>query len=181
MRPEVHAAWRRQIEREVSKNFPEFVASTKRVRGEPRGILKYQWHPHPKLWCFIAFRGLDSEAFDALVGWSTRDRFPIADGQGFNTAQDLEDFDAASVIDWSLSFVPRNGAAHWNFWDPPNDVIDNPRAFADAYAQHFARSLSQEEANELIRPAVGRGIAEVRDFGLPYLRRRAAYEAEKQT
>lgn len=178
MRPEVHAAWRSQIEREVSKTFPQFVGLAKRVRGEPRGLLKYQWHPHPKLWCYIAFRPLDSEAFDALVGWSIRDRFPIADGRGATSPQDLENFDAESVIDWSLSFVPRSGAAHWNFWDPPSHVVDDPGAFADAYAKHFARSLSEEEANDLVRPAVNLGIAEVRDFGLPYLRRRAAYEAK---
>lgn len=177
MRPEVLAAWRSQIEREVNKNFPEFEAVTKRVRGEPRGLLKYQWHPHPRLWCYIAFRPLDSEAFDALVGWSVHDRFPIADAPGGSAPQDLENFDAPHILDWSLSFVPRIGTAHWSFWNPPSNAVDDPRAFAEAYAKHFSHSLSAEEANELVWPFVELGIAEVRDFGLPYLRRRAAYKA----
>jgi len=78
-----------------------------------------------------------------------------------------------------MSFVPRSGTAHWNFWNQPNDVIDDPRAFTEAYAKHFARSLSSGEANDLVRPIVDLGIAEVRDYGLPYLRRRADYEVKR--
>ncbi len=177
MRPAVYAAWKSQIELEVAKYFSDFEPSTKRVRGESRGTLKYEWHPYPNLWCYIAFRPLDSEAFDALVGWSVHDRFPIADGSG--QTQDLNDFESQSVMDWSLSFVPRSGTAHWNFWEPSSDIVDDPKLFSEAYMRHFSHSLTTEEASALVRPAIESGIAEVRDFGLPYLLRRVAYEAKK--
>ena len=166
--------------REAASRFPEFELSAKRARSEPRGLLKFQWHPHPELWCYIAFRPLDSEAFDALIGWSTRDRFPIADGPAGDAPQDLEDFDATHAIDWSLSFVPRAGTAHWDFWNPPEGTLDDPMAFATAYASHFERKLTAAEAEQLVRPAVSIGMAEVEDFGLPYLKRRAAYALTKQ-
>lgn len=177
MRKEIFDAWREEVESAVAQNFPEFHKLTKRVRGEPRGILKYQWHPSQDLWCYIAFRPLDSEGFDAMVGWSTSDRFPIADGAVGGGPQDLWDFDAPYAMTWSLNLVPRNGAAHWNFWDPPEEVVDDPAAFAREYAAHFLKVLMVEEARVLVRPAVERGIAEVRDYGIPYLRRRAAYRA----
>jgi hypothetical protein len=177
MRAEVLTAWRKQIEEAVRVQFPEFEPVTKRVRGEPRWMLKYIWHPRARLWCYIAFRPLNSEAFDALVGWSTSDRFPIADGPTGVAPQDIWNFDAPHVIDWSLTFVPRNGAAHWSFWNPSDAIRDNPTEFAKAYAAHFMRALSPQEADDLVRPAIELGIAEVRDYGIPYLQRRAAYGA----
>ncbi len=178
MRPEVLEAWKSNIQKNVAMHFPNFLPLIKRVRGEPRGILKFQWHPHPKLWCYIAFRPLDSEAFDAFVGWSTRDRFPIADQAPNERAQDPENFDAPSFIDWSLNLVPRSGTAHWNFWNPPDNAVEDAAAFADAYAKHFLRSLTEDESIDLVRHAVELGIKEVYEHGLPYLRRRAAYEKQ---
>jgi hypothetical protein len=176
MRPEVLEAWKSAIQKSVAMQFPNFLPLIKRVRGEPRGILKFQWHPHPNLWCYIAFRPLDSEAFDVLVGWSTQDRFPIADQGARERIHDPEDFAAPSFIDWSLNLVPRSGAAHWNFWNPSDDAVEDASAFADAYSKHFLRSLTEEEANDLVRHAVELGIKEVRNHGIPYLRRRIAYE-----
>lgn len=178
MRQEVCIAWREQIESAVAEEFPQFQRVTSRTRGEPRHLLKYRWHPHQKLWCFIAFRPLDSEAFDAFVGWSSSDRFPISDGA--TGAQDPEDFEAPHMLFWSSELVPRSGTAHWSFWNPPQSLIDDPAAFATAYAREFTKTLSPVEAADLVRPAVKAGIAEVREFGIPYLERRAKYEASKR-
>lgn len=178
MRTEVLDAWRGLVVREAHARFPEFSLSSKRVRGEPRGLLKFEWRPSEKLWCYIAFRPLDSEAFDALIAWSVRDRFPISDARTAEAPQDLENFDADFAIDWSLNFVPRSGAAHWNFWNPPDSVVEDPNEFALAYAAHFGRRLSHAEAEALVAPAVALGMTEVEKYGVPYLRRRALREAK---
>jgi hypothetical protein len=63
---------------------------------------------------------------------------------------------------------------YWNFWEPPAELLDDPESFGRAYAAHFGKDLTLADAVELVRPAVARGIAEVHDYGLPYLAKRIA-------
>ena len=176
MRTIICEAWKDAIDEAVRREFPNFEPLTKRARSEPRGMLKYQWHPQERLWCYIAFRPLDDDAFDAFVGWSMLDQFPIGSGLQLDKVQDILDFEAPFVLAWSMQLVPRAGAAHWSFWNPPANLSDDPEEFGRAFAEYYAQQLTYVDARKLIEPAVAAGIAEVRDYGIPYLQKRVAYK-----
>lgn len=176
MRPAVRQAVRKLVDERVASLFPEFLADTRRVRHEPRDVQKFVWRPTKGLNCYIAFRALDNEAIDAFVGWSVVDKFPIGAAGAEQTATDIWDFSQPWVLRWSLDFVPRQGASFWAFWNPDPELLNDPEAFGRVYGELFSRELSPAEALELVTPAVDLAMNEVRDYGLPYLRKRVAYQ-----
>lgn len=177
MRKTVFEAWRTITEDLVASEFKNFSKVTVRSRGEPRQLLKYVWRPQENLWCYIAFRPLDSEAFDALIGWSCIQKFPISDAGAGSGKQDIWDFTRPSVIVWSSQLVPRSGLAHWNFWEIPESLLESPEEFGRVHAEHFLKQLSDEDARQLVRPAIAAGVAEVKKYGIPYLEQRALHHA----
>lgn len=174
MRKVVFQAWCELIDQEVGHRLPGFSLFAGRSRGEPRNLRKYVWKPIEGLWCFIAFRPLESEAFDAYVGWSDKERFPGQDCIA-PTQDAMQDLGAPCRIVQSLDLVPRSGLAHWNFWQAPPELLDDPQAFGAACAAHFSKELNLEQALDLVRPAVDKGISEVHDHGLPYLARKIQF------
>lgn len=180
MRAVVYQAWHDTIQERVRDTFSDFALVVGRVKGEPPRMLKYEWRPEDDLWCYVAFRPLESEAFDAFVGWSTRGKFPIASANELGKAQNIWDFDAPFVLTWSMELVPRQGSAFWSFWNPPDDLIDAPEAFGKAYAEHFSMQIDYAEARQLVEPAVAKGIQEVRAHGIPYLQKRVAYQTARR-
>ncbi len=179
MRPIVQKAWSDAIDEKVLALFPDFVRVEGRGSAEPKGLRKFQWRPSEALTCFIAFRPLDDEAFDAFVAWSTRGKFPTGPAQTEAKADGILDFSLPEVLAWSMALVPRSGVSYWSFWDPPSSLANDPAKFGAAFAEHYSRALSYDEARILVEPKVCAGIAEVHDFGLPYLLRRVQFELER--
>ena len=170
VRPTVLQAWNDAISQAVAEKLPQFALYPKRERGEDRGMLRFVWRPTPDLSCFVVFRPISSEAFDAYVGWSTDGRCPFALPQDPDS---VSTFHGVRAMRPSMDFVPRHGEAHWSFWDSSDELLDDPAEFARQYAAHFARDLSYQEARALVSPAIDAGIEEVVRFGVPYLSNRA--------
>ena len=171
MRPVVLTAWKEVIAHRVSEELPRFSPYSRRERGEDRGMLKFASELKQGLWGFVLFRPIDSEAFDAYVGWSTDGRCPYA-RLGVNV--ETHDFSQPRAIFASITLAGRSGAAHWSFWNPADSLADDPTAFTKAYVEYASRKYGEAEARELVAPAVEAGIREVVLYGLPYLARRAA-------
>lgn len=179
MRPIVQKAWSDAIDEKVGSLFPDFVLVEKRGKNEPRGLRKFEWRPTKSLTCFVAFRPLDDEAFDAFVGWSTKGRFPTGPAHTEAKEDGILNFALPEVLAWSIALVPRTGVSYWSFWDPPASVASDPARFGAAFAEHYVQSLSYDEARSLVEPKVSAGVAEVHDYGLPYLQRRVKHELAK--
>ena len=133
-------------------------------------MLRYAWQARPGLTCFVVFRPIESEAFDAYVGWSLDGRCPYALPQ---LPEAVSTYVGERAMQPSMHFVPRHGTAHWNFWEPAEEVADNPAEYARSFAAHFMTELSYEDARALVSPAVEQGVDEIVRFGLPYLVKRA--------
>ena len=171
MRPIVRQAWTDAIVEAMEDRLPQFVAYAKRERGEDRGLLKYVHSPVHGLWLFVAFRPIESEAFDAWLGWSTEGRCPYALPQEPGAYLDLS---SPTAMCLSMSLVPRVGLAHWNFWEPEERIIGDPLAFLEAYAAHVLSDLTYTEARKFVASAVDAAFSEILCFGVPYLDRRVA-------
>ena len=168
MRPVVLEAWREAIAHRASELLPGFSPYHRRERGEDRGLLRLASEFGPSLTGFVVFRPIE-EAFDAYVGWSTDGRCPYARTSTGASA----DRHRGEMLP-SMVLAGRSGTAHWNFWNPPTHLADDPAAFAQAYCEYVLRKLSAREAMELVRPVVEVGVREVAAYGLPYLAARAA-------
>jgi hypothetical protein len=179
MRPIVYQAVEDAVNEQAANFFPEFVPDVRRVRSEPRHLQKFVWRPTERLSCYIAFRALDSEAIDAFVGWSVLGKFPIGSSGPEQVQTDIWDFSSPYIFRWSMDFVPRQGSSFWSFWNPAPELLGDPEAFGRAYGEAFAKELSSSEALSLVVPAVTLAVEEVRDYGIPYLRKRAAYEQSR--
>jgi hypothetical protein len=171
MRSVVLKAWKEAIAHRVASDLPKFSPYSRRERGEDRGLLKFASELQPGLWGFLVFRPIDSDAFDAYVGWSTDGRCPYARVQ---VTSEPNDFTQPRAMFASITLAGRSGAAHWSFWSPDDSLTDDPAAFARAYLEYASREFSEDEARELIAPAVEAGIREIVLYGLPYLASRAA-------
>lgn len=173
MRSEVLRAWRDEVVRCMSGRLPHFTLSTRRARPDPPGLLKFEWQAGHKLWCFIAFRPLDSEAFEAYAGWST-DYSKSAVTNVAVSSGSIDDFSSKFHFDFSMSYVPRSGLSYWNFWNPSGDAVDDARLFANEYLVQFARVLSADEAQALVAPAVKEAMDEIVTYCIPHLEKRVS-------
>lgn len=173
MRPEVLRAWQDEVVRCMAERLPHFTRSTRRVHPDPPGLLKFEWQARHKLWCFIAFRPLDSEAFDAYAGWSND--YSKSAVTNVAASGSIDDFSSEFHFDLSMSYVPRRGLSYWSFWNPSNDAVDDARLFADEYLVQFAKALSASEAKALVVPAVNDAMDEIVTYCVPYLERKVSY------
>lgn len=171
MRKEVLSALKSIIAREMSASLGMFVLDESRVRPDPPGLIKYVWNPREGLWCFVAFRPIESEALDVYVGWSIKRNVPVA---LVSDVVGCHEFSAEGYFNVSASYAKRGGAVHWSFWNPSDEVLDDPAKFASEYAGHYAKALSENEALALVSPSVKKAIDEVLGYGLPYLKLRIA-------
>ena len=173
MRSVVLEAWEEAVLRRVVDFLPQFAPYARRERGEDRGMLRFASELGPGLTGFVVFRPIQSEAFDAYVGWSTDGRCPYARAPSGANPGDLTQPRAMFP---SIVLAGRSGAAHWNFWSPPDSLADDPPEFARAYAEYTARESTELEARELVCSAVEAGVREIVAYGLPYLARRVAWQ-----
>ena len=173
MRAIVLEAWTKAVSRRVSEILPQFAPYVRRERGEDRGMLRFASELGHGLTGFVVFRPIESEAFDAYVGWSTDGRCPYARAPSSATPDDLTQ---ARAMFPSIVLAGRSGTAHWNFWNAPKSMVDDAAEFARAYAEYATRELSEIEAEKLVAPAVEAGFREVLTHGIPYLARRAAWQ-----
>jgi hypothetical protein len=169
-------AWRQTIIDEMAKELPQFSLLKGRERGEERNLLKFAWVPESSsLTCGIAFRPID-DGFDAWVGWSANGRFPYMAAQADPESGDLLDVTCPAIMVPSIVLSGRHGSAAWMLWEPADAEIDDPIAFAKAYSAYAMKVFSAQEAIDLVLPLVQSAMAEVRDCGLPYLRKRIAMD-----
>lgn len=173
MRPEVLRAWQDEVVRCIVERLPHFTRSTRRVRSDPPGLLKFEWQARHKLWCFVAFRPLDSEAFDAYAGWST-DYSKSAVTNVAASGDSIDDFSSEFHFDLSMSYVPRRDLSYWSFWDPSSEAADDARLFANEYMVQFTKVLSANEAKALVAPVVNDAMDEIVTYCIPYLEKRAS-------
>jgi hypothetical protein len=158
----------------MSSSLPSFAYVAKRWKGEPAGLRKYVWQPKDGLACFVAFRLLDNEAFDAFGGWTTTGRYP--EGETFTAATEkFNDFQAPGLVAWSMAFVPRTGVSYWSFWEPSEQARNSPALFGEEFARHFSNPLTADDARTLVRDKIALAIRELREFCVPYLEKRADY------
>lgn len=180
MRKTVQKAWQTSVDKAMRLQFPDFVPYAKRERGEPRGMLKYVWKASESLWCFIAFRPVESEAFDLWVGWSAYKRFPFANAPKIQVLDGSVDYDLPEAMVSSMDLVPRQGMAHWSFWNPDDEIVDDPEAFARAFAEQHALELTDEQAMTLVAPAVTAAFGELAEYGLPFLREKVRRDSARK-
>jgi hypothetical protein len=172
MRSVVLEAWKLAIAEAMARLLPEFSLYPRREAGEPRNLLRFLWSPRPALHCFVVFRPIESEAFDAWIGWSIDGRCPFVRPQGPDA---FRNFESPAAMCSTIDLVPRSGTAHWSFWDAPQSLLADPTAFGAAYAAHFGRPLSLADAQVEVLGAVEAGLSEVVRYGVPYLQQRAAH------
>jgi hypothetical protein len=172
MRPVVLEAWKLAVTETAAQQLPGFHLYTRKEMGEPRNLIRYVWSPRPDLHCFIVFRPIESEAFDAWIGWSTDGRCPFARTQD---PESFKDLNASTAICPTAWIIPRHGKAHWSFWNSPDALLDDPTAFGMAYGAHYGKTLTPAEAQVEVGPAVAEGFREIVEHGIPYLQRRAVY------
>lgn len=170
MRKEVLNAWQQSVYAGVARSFPNFGPLRGRVRPEPPGLVKFHWRPRDGLNCFIAFRPIESEAFDVYAGWSTKDKSAVTVIS--STPANSSSFSALEYFNVSSAYSGRQGLVHWNFWSPSDVVASDPALFANEYARHFLRVLSPEEARELVEPSVSSALEEIGTYCIPYLESR---------
>ncbi len=170
MREVVYKAWVDLIKFAMQSELPKFQVYQKKEIGEEPGLVKYCWNVSSDLWCFIVFRPLDSEAFDVFIGWSSDSKCPYSRAKVFDAIETkMWDIQAPYFMTSSMNLAERTGLSHWDFFEFPEDIYDDPDAFSSLYAEHFLKDLSEEEARLLVRNAVDKGIAEIKEYGLPYL------------
>jgi len=174
MRPAVLKAWTDLVRESVLRRFPMFSEVKKRQPTEERGLLKFEWRPRSDLICGIALRPLD-EAFDAWIGWSRTGEFPYAAAQRPVTQKPHTEFDQRTLMVPSIVLAGRPGSASWHFWNPSDELVNDPGAFGAAFAEYYTRQLTPEEARELVKPAIEEAMQEIELFGLPYLRSRVEH------
>jgi len=175
MRKELLNAWRDAVTESMAFSLPQFVLHNARRPGAERGMLCYSWAPTPskKFTCFLVFRPIASEGFDTWAGWSIDGKLPY----GLESvSSDPEDFAASHFVLSTLELAGRSGLVGWSFWEPSDAAIDDPGRFAQEYAEHFSKALSDSDAANLVRPAVAFAMAEIEGYCLPYFNKRAAAE-----
>lgn len=168
-------ALRQAVINEIARDLPQFSLVPSRERGEEKNLIKFAWTPRQSLMCGIAFRPID-DGFDAWVGWSTNGKFPYMASQADLTSAQggIFDFTRTAIMVPSIVISERSGSAAWMFWEPTEEEVDDPAAFAKAYVEYATKKFSLQEAMELVMPLVKSAVTEVRDYGLPYLERRVA-------
>jgi hypothetical protein len=171
MRKIVADALRQKIQSSVETLLPQFEFYNKSMKGDEKGLLRYRWKPKENLSCFIVFRLLSSEGFDVSVGWSTMNRCPFSTVV-LSKPDDIWNFSLDEMMVPTIDLANRNGLAHWSFWQPPDEVINNPEAYGRAYAEHFLKQLDEKEALDLVNDAVLKGMNEVIEHGIPYLNKK---------
>ncbi|MEE9345405.1 MAG: hypothetical protein V3U88_07335 [Methylococcales bacterium] len=168
MRDSVKNAWETSIIKEVKSKFPQFELQPKNA-----GMLKFLWQVRPSLWCIISFRPLSGESFDVFCGWSTKKQLPFS--KYGCPRNELFDFTRNSVVTWTLDYVPRDGASFWDFWEAPEDVLDDPELFFELYSEHYNKNLTDIEAKELVSQSIEYAINEIKDYCIPYLEKRIVF------
>lgn len=175
MRKIVWQAMQEAVQERMESELPQFKPEGRSPRSK---LLRYVWKPYTGLSCFVAFRGLESEGLDAFVGWSTSGAFPFGVNEPIECDADIWNFDVPFILRWSMDFVPREGSSFWSFWVATDELLDDPAEFGRAYAEHFTKNLSHDQARALVEVAVSHAVREVREFGVPYLEQRARYVAK---
>jgi len=173
MRESVKIAWETSIIKEVNSNFPQFELQPKN-----KGMLKFLWQVRPSLWFILFFRPLEGESFDAFCGWSTKKQLPFSKyGCPENK---LNDFTRDAVVTWTLNYVPRDGLSYWEFWEVPDEALDDPELFFQLYREHYEKDITSEEAMDLVSQSVESAINEIKDYCIPYLEKRIAFYDESK-
>jgi hypothetical protein len=168
MRKLVLEALKIKIQSEMEIKFPQYKFYKKTMRGDEKGLLRYICQSIDNLSLFIVFRPLTSEGIEASVGWSVLDRCPISTVTVQGESM-FNDFTLDEMMVPLICISKRNGLAHWDFWNPSDELLDNPEKFAIAHSQHFQKQLSIEESQYLVNDAVEKCTQEIFDFGIPYL------------
>lgn len=172
MRGAIEHAWGLKVREAVARAFPEFVEAIGRVRGEEKGLIKFEWRPRPTFIGALAFRPL-AEGFDAWVGWSTNGKFPYAQAKNPKIgAHDPADFEHSAAMFLTIVLAKRSGLAFWKFWRPDDALIDNPTEYARQFAQYCLRTDEPAEARRVVELPVEQAVAEIKQFGIPYLHSR---------
>ncbi len=166
-------AWRQAVIDEMAAVLPQFSLVSSRERGEERNLLKFAWTPRDPLTCGIALRPLDDE-FDVWIGWSTNGQFPYLAAQLSPAPRGPWDFAHPAVMVPAIALSGRHGAAAWKLWEPSNEQLDDPAAFAQAFVEYAMKEFTAAEAKERVAPLVARAIEEAKAHGLPYLEKRIA-------
>jgi hypothetical protein len=167
MRKEVKAALINALDLLASTELQGFKRIPRR-KGEDPGLVKYgRKIKKGSLWLLIGFRPISSEAFDAWIGWAPDDYWPQNISQDEIYGIPVIENPVAKVC--SMNLVPRDGSAHWSFWKPTSEALDNPDLFASEFTKHFCKALTEQDAQKLVMESVCDAMKEVVDFGLPLL------------
>lgn len=145
-----------------------FSLVQKKSPGDWPRMLKYQCaRPSGVQWA-IAFRPLD-EQFDAYVGWSRGKQSPFSALILVPNEDVMDTFVGDAIMLPTATIARRAGETFWAFWNPSDDVVNDPARFATEFANYYAKPLTETEARDLVHGPVMVAMAEIVTSCIPYL------------
>jgi hypothetical protein len=169
MRKIILEALKLKIQSAVESALPQFKFYNKSNKGDEKGLIRYRWEVDGSLSFYIIFRPLSSEGFDVQIGWSTLNRCPSAHLLTPEILKNIFDYSCQEMVANIIYVAKKSGLAFWEFWKPSQELRNDPAAFGKAYSKYLMKSFSQEEALELVSNSVDEAVAEILEYGIPYL------------
>ena len=69
----------------------------------------------------------------------------------------------------TATIARRSGATFWSFWNPLDEIVNDPVRFAAEFVNFYTKQLSEEEAHKIVHAPVAEAISEIETFCIPYL------------
>lgn len=152
----------------MSQRLPFFSLKKKRSRGDWPSTLTFTYQKFRNLVWIVAFRPLD-EQFDVYVGWARDNHNPFENVVQIPDSKLLDNGKASALMLPTAAYANRGGATYWSFWNPPDDLVDDPAGFGVAFAHYYSAKLSEPEARALVRDSVKEAIQEIECSCIPFL------------